>query len=276
MLALLWLNKLKIFLQLATITPLSCYLDEFILLFLNALLVLGFWENQQVKEEGRQVHPRWASHYLAWLIFYPSGIVLFFLGQSHLKDNEHMVSMIVFALIPRCCVIILEQVQQPFNTWSLHSRLLVSACGLMVHSWALTGMSFLTAAFVRGQLHWLCLCCQMWLINQQALCETVKRAWIDSCSPSIIRRFCFCSYGVICLPWPPPLVTRTLFLACPFISPLLLVSSNGRLTFVLPLPLLLLAARLWSGAGRGSALFGRARLLGVRSHLHLLLVSFLH
>lgn len=50
----------------------------------------------------------------------------------------------------------------------------------------------------------------------------------------------------------------------------------GRLTFVLPLPLLLVAARLGSGAGRCFALFGRARWLCVRYHLPLLLFSFLH
>lgn len=68
--------------------------------------------------------------------------------------------------------------------------------------------------------------------------------------------------------------------ACPFtslVSAWLPICLNiGRLTFVLPLPLLLVAARLWCGAGWRFALFGWARRLCVRYNLHLLLFSFLH
>lgn len=70
----------------------------------------------------------------------------------------------------------------------------------------------------------------------------------------------------------------------PFLSALIIPHSclspvhlnTRRLTFVFPLPLLLLAARLRGGARRRFALFGRARWLHVCCHLDHLLFSFLH
>lgn len=97
----------------------------------------------------------------------------------------------------------------------------------------------------------------------------------------------YCKYpvsfvlSILCL---FPTASSVIQSVLPFLSALIIPQSclspvhlnTRRLTFVFPLPLLLLAARLRGGARRRFALFGRARRLHVCCHLRLLLFSFLH